>query len=82
MFRDNEVVVQPVILDNQILISYIQKNLNGVVGSQYSNPYGQGRIQINSVKTASEAINYWASKSVNFLVEWRLFLGQQMSMKG
>ena len=82
MFRDNEVVVQPVILDNQILISYIQKNLNGVVGSQYSNPYGQGRIQINGVKTASEAINYWASKSVNFLVEWRLFLGQQMSMKG
>lgn len=46
MFRDNKVVVQPVVLDNQILISYIQNNLGGKVGTAYSNPYGQKRIQV------------------------------------
>ncbi len=58
MFRDNEVVVQPVLLDNQVLISYIQKYLNGVVGDKYSNPYGQGRIQIKDDTTASAIVNY------------------------
>ena len=55
MFRDNKVVVQPVVLDNQVLITYIQDYLNGVVGEEYSNPYGQGRIQIKSGETASVA---------------------------
>lgn len=49
MFRDNKVVVQPVLLDNQILISYIQDYLNGTVGGEYSDPYGQGRIQIQAL---------------------------------
>jgi len=46
MFANDDIVVQPVILDNQILISYITDNLSGVVGGQYANPYGQGRIKI------------------------------------
>lgn len=48
MFRDNKVVVQPVILDNQVLISYIQNSLKGVVGADYSDPYGQERITITA----------------------------------
>ncbi|MDR2868880.1 MAG: bifunctional metallophosphatase/5'-nucleotidase [Deferribacteraceae bacterium] len=47
MFRDNKIVVQPVILDNQILIQYIQENLKGIIGKEYANPYGQKRITIN-----------------------------------
>ncbi len=47
MFRDNKIVVQPVILDNQILITYIMENLGGVVGEEYADPYGQGRIKIS-----------------------------------
>ena len=46
MFRDNKVVVQPVILDNQVLITYIGEFLGGVVGEEYAEPYGQGRITI------------------------------------
>ena len=46
MFRDNKVVVQPVILDNQVLITYIQNNLKGTVGEDYKDPYGQDRIQV------------------------------------
>jgi 2',3'-cyclic-nucleotide 2'-phosphodiesterase (5'-nucleotidase family) len=46
MFRDNKVVVQPVILDNQVLITFIQNNLNGTVGKDYEDPYGQDHIQI------------------------------------
>lgn len=46
MFQDNNLVVQPVLLDNQILISYIQDHLAGVVGADYADAYGQGRIEI------------------------------------
>jgi hypothetical protein len=46
MFQDNNSVVQPVILDNQVLITYIQEYLGGVVGADYANAYGQGRITV------------------------------------
>ncbi|HWQ78712.1 MAG TPA: choice-of-anchor I family protein [Anaerovoracaceae bacterium] len=51
MFQDNNVVVQPTIVDNQILIRYIDESLGGTVGSEYSNPYGQGRINIPARET-------------------------------
>jgi hypothetical protein len=47
MFRGNEVVVQPVILDNQVLISYIQNYLDGAVGEAYADPRGEGRISLS-----------------------------------
>lgn len=46
MFRDNTVVVNPVLLDNQVLINYIQNNLSGVVDDAYADPFGAGRIAI------------------------------------
>ena len=49
MFRGNKVLQDEVMIDNQVLITYIRDYLDGVVGKDYSNPYGQGRITINSV---------------------------------
>jgi hypothetical protein len=31
-------------IDNQVLINYIVDGLNGVVGADYAEPHGQGRI--------------------------------------
>ena len=31
-------------MHNQVLITYITTTLGGVVGEQYANPYGDGRI--------------------------------------
>ena len=31
-------------LDNQVLIDYIVDSLGGVVGENYADPYGEGRI--------------------------------------
>ena len=31
-------------LDNQVLKDYITGTLEGVIGEEYSDPYGQGRI--------------------------------------
>jgi 2',3'-cyclic-nucleotide 2'-phosphodiesterase (5'-nucleotidase family) len=82
MFRDNKVVVQPVLLDNQVLISYIQKYLNGIVGEKYSDPYGQDRIQIKDGKTASATVNYLASRVMDLATQWRVSLGQKLAAKG
>ena len=52
MFKGNKILRDEVKIDNQVLIDYIQNDLNGRVGTQYAEP--QGRIKI---ATADEVIN-------------------------
>ena len=49
MFMDNKVLQDEVMIDNQVLITYIRDYLNGVVGEEYQNPYGQGRITVTDM---------------------------------
>ena len=44
MFADNTILQDEVMIDNQVLINYIVEVLGGVVGEEYAEPYGQGRI--------------------------------------
>ena len=44
MFADSEVLLDSIKIDNQGTIDYITGTLGGVVGEEYANPYGQGRI--------------------------------------
>ncbi len=44
MFRDNPLLLEDVMLDNQALINYITQALGGTVGEGYEDPHGQGRI--------------------------------------
>ena len=46
MFADNNFLSEDTMLDNQVLINYIVEVLGGNVGSEYLDPYGQGRITI------------------------------------
>ena len=46
MFADNNFLMDSVMIDNQVLISYIIDCLGGVVGKDYADPYGQERITI------------------------------------
>lgn len=46
MFADNVLLQDCVMIDNQVLINYIVDVLGGVVGEEYADPYGQGRITI------------------------------------
>lgn len=46
MFKGCTVLKDEVAIDNEILITYLTENLNGVVGDDYSNLAGQGRIVI------------------------------------
>ena len=48
MFKDCNVVAKEITLDNQALIDYITEDLGGTVGEEYSDPYGDGRIEIVS----------------------------------
>ena len=45
-FDGAEVVQKDIMIDNQALIDYIKESLNGRIGSEYADPYGQGRIKI------------------------------------
>ena len=44
MFEGAKLLIDETLIDNQVLITYITTNLGGVVGEEYANPYGQGRI--------------------------------------
>ncbi|MCR5791266.1 MAG: bifunctional metallophosphatase/5'-nucleotidase [Lachnospiraceae bacterium] len=44
MFDDAETVLDGIKIDNQMLIDYIVDYLGGMVGENYEDPYGQGRI--------------------------------------
>ncbi len=46
MFVDDPLILEDVMLDNQVLITYITETLGGVVGDAYAEPYGEGRIVI------------------------------------
>ncbi|MBQ8092556.1 MAG: bifunctional metallophosphatase/5'-nucleotidase [Clostridia bacterium] len=51
MYDGCEVLQESVKLDNQVLIDYITGTLNGVIGEEYENPYGQGRfVTVNSAQ--------------------------------
>ena len=46
MFMGDALLQDEVMLDNQVIITYITQILGGVVGEEYRDPYGQGRIVI------------------------------------
>ncbi|MBO5115341.1 MAG: 5'-nucleotidase C-terminal domain-containing protein, partial [Peptococcaceae bacterium] len=46
MLQNCTMLQDSIMLDNQILIQYITEYLNGEIGRQYANPYGEGRITI------------------------------------
>ena len=46
MFDGAPLLLDCVKLDNQLLIDYITETLGGVIGAEYGDPYGQGRITI------------------------------------
>ncbi len=49
MFMDNKILQDEVMIDNQVLITYIRDSLEGVVGDAYANPYGEGRITVTNM---------------------------------
>ena len=46
MFQGCKLLQDSVMIDNQVLINYIVDSLGGVVGDDYADPYGQGRITV------------------------------------
>ena len=50
MMGPDEVILDEVKMDNQVFMDYITGKLNGVVGEEYANPYGQGRIKITGAE--------------------------------
>ncbi len=44
MFNEDDILQDSVKLDNQVLVDYITGTLGGVVGEEYADPYGDGRI--------------------------------------
>ena len=58
MFGEDKVTMlkDEVMVDNEVLIRYIQDELGGVIGEEYADPHGQGRITI-----VNEAVSQYPS---------------------
>ena len=46
MFEGCKVLQDEIMLDNQVLINYIVDYLGGVIGEEYADPYGEGRMTV------------------------------------
>ena len=84
MFKDDTVLKDCVMIDNQVLINYIVDELGGVVSADYAEP--QGRITIVNADSAAEtpeepaepeapadwadvAADAWYAEAVNYVIE-------------
>jgi 5'-nucleotidase/UDP-sugar diphosphatase len=74
MFQKDTIVKDCVMLDNQVLINYITKNLNGSVPSTYSK--AQGRITVIREPFADVADSAWYYSGVVYAYENGLFSGK------
>lgn len=73
MFADNKLLMDSVMLDNEVLITYIKDYLNGVVPASYA--YPQGRITVKSTPYSDVLDGNWAVEAVNFVSENALMNG-------
>lgn len=75
MFGEDNITIlkDEIMVDNEVLIRYIQDELGGVIGEEYANPRGQGRITIvnepadtlyNDVTTSN-----WYYEAVEYVTE-------------
>ncbi len=46
MFKNSKIIKDMFMIDSEVLINYIVKNLNATIAGEYSNPNGSGRITI------------------------------------
>ena len=88
MFKGDKLIKDSVMLDNQVLINYIVEKLGGVVGSDYANPRGQGRISIVDTVTPdvpsgggggysdTASVSPWASDAVSMALRSGLLTGK------
>ena len=80
MFKDDPLLKDCVMIDNQVLINYIVDELGGVVSEDYANPAGQGRIKVTGTpaetpeepETADWAdvdADAWYAEAVHYVIE-------------
>ncbi|MDD7652166.1 MAG: 5'-nucleotidase C-terminal domain-containing protein [Candidatus Faecousia sp.] len=67
MFMDNKILQDEVMIDNQVLITFIRDHLDGVVGEEYSNPYGEGRINVTDMPFTDVPENRFFYEPVQFV---------------
>lgn len=74
MFQKDEIIKDSVMLDNQVLISYITENLKGTVPSDYA--AAQGRITVIREPFSDVADTAWYYDGVVYAYENGLFSGK------
>jgi 2',3'-cyclic-nucleotide 2'-phosphodiesterase (5'-nucleotidase family) len=66
-FADNKLLLDETMIDNQVLITYIVDKLGGVVGSEYENLNGQGRIAVKLNPFTDLLPGAWYEKPVGYV---------------
>ena len=74
-FMDNTLLQDEVMIDNQVLITYILDELGGVVGSEYADTYGQGRITVDKTPFSDVATGCWYEDAVSYVYAQSVMTG-------
>lgn len=74
-FMDNKLLQDEVMIDNQVLITYIVDKLGGAVGDDYKNLSGQGRITVKETPFVDLAPGSWYLNLVVFIYQKGIMTG-------
>ena len=82
MFGEDNITIlkDEIMVDNEVLIRYIQDELGGVIGEEYANPQGQGRITI--VNEVPETLytdvseRNWFYEAVEYVTDAGIMIGE------
>ena len=74
-FADNKILQDEVMIDNQVLITYIVEKLGGVVGDAYKNLSGQGRIVIRETPFTDLVSGSWYMKPIAYVYGEGVMIG-------
>jgi 2',3'-cyclic-nucleotide 2'-phosphodiesterase (5'-nucleotidase family) len=78
-FMDNKLILDETMIDNQVLINYIVEKLGGVVGSEYKNLSGQGRIVLKETPFTDLASGAWYLKPVAYAYTNKILNGTSVT---
>ena len=81
MFKDNKILKDELLIDNQVLIKYIVEELGGTVGKEYENPLGDGRITILSSAPTSGNPDTGVDSVIGIIIPLAAALGAASTAK-
>ena len=83
MFKDNKFIKDSIMLDNQVLITYITENLGGVVPAAYAKAQGRITVRYKASDVFTDVVSTeWYNSAIQYCLDNKLVVGKAAGIYG